>query len=405
MNRPLLFAGLIPLVLAALLSGRSIAGDDRLPRLDADLPYQGERTNPVTYSVDYSVIVTAPDKTKTLRVWLPLPPSEAGQEVTDSTLTTFPQRVEPRIATESRFGNRFACFDFAAPRGAQIIRHRFRIKVWEIRWNVEPERIVRIDNWPARFDRYRQTDSQAIVVDQRFAALAGDIVSHQGNPLGDLDQVMNWVQENFEYDHTDASLRADSTHGLKKRRGHCSDYHSFCAAMGRSLGYPTRIAYGINPIPKNSPSHCKLEAYLPPYGWVSFDVSETQRLIEKIRRAAHLGAAERDRLTAAARKRLLRGFRDNTWFVQTRGSDYDLAPPAGKRVPVVRTIYAEADGVPLPEPDPASRTQQGFSWMTAHEYLPDHPVRYPFADPGSLENEPQGDPIPRETERTSSREE
>ena len=45
--------------------------------------------------------------------------------------------------------------------------------------------------------------------------------------------------------------------------------------MGRALGYPTRMTYGINPFPKNSPSHCKMEAFLPPYGWVAFDVSDT----------------------------------------------------------------------------------------------------------------------------------
>ncbi|HTI51092.1 MAG TPA: transglutaminase domain-containing protein [Planctomycetaceae bacterium] len=377
----------LTLLLAGLALNQARAEDSPPLKLDPNLPYQGERLNPVTYAVDYSVIVTAPNKTKALRVWLPLPPSEAGQEVTDSTLTTFPQQVEPQIAAESRFGNRFAYFEFSAPQGAQIIRHRFRIKVWEIRWNLEPERIVTIRAWPAEFDRYRQTDSQAIVVDRRFEALLGEIVPRQGNPLRDLDQVMSWVNDNFEYDHTVASLRADSTHGLEKRRGHCSDYHSFCAAMGRTLGYPTRIAYGINPIPKNSPSHCKLEAYLPPYGWVPFDVSETQKLIGEIRRADDLGTADKARLSAAARNRLLRGFRDNTWFVQTRGSDYDLAPPATSRVPIVRTIYAEADGVPLPEPDPASLKQQSFTWMTAHEYIPDHPIRYPFSDLRSLEPE------------------
>jgi ATP-dependent helicase HrpA len=34
--------------------------------------------------------------------------------------------------------------------------------------------------------------------------------------------------------------------------------------MGRTLGFPTRVTYGIALFPKNSPSHCKLEALLPP---------------------------------------------------------------------------------------------------------------------------------------------
>jgi hypothetical protein len=191
---------------------------------------------------------------------------------------------------------------------------------------------------------------------------------------------MSWVNDNFKYDHVDASLAASALHALEKRRGHCSDYHGFCAAVGRALGYPTRVTYGINPFPKNSPSHCKLEAFLPPYGWVSFDVSETQKLIELIKSDTALAVEKKTELSAAARARLLSGFRDNTWFLQTRGSDYELAPSAAKRAAVVRTIYAEADGTALSEPDPANKEQQQFSWMTVHKYVPDRSVAYPFAD-------------------------
>ena len=61
-------------------------------------------------------------------------------------------------------------------------------------------------------------------------------------------------------------------------------------------------------------------------------------------------------------------------------SFYDLVPPASKRVPVVRTAYIEADGVPLPEPDPADKDQKQYSWMTVHEYKADRQVSYPFTD-------------------------
>ena len=70
----------------------------------------------------------------------------------------------------------------------------------------------------------------------------------------------------------------------------------------------------------------------------------------------------------AAHRRLTSGFRDNTWYLQTRGSDYELAPKASRRVPVVRTIYAEADGKPLPDPDPANKSQTTYAWMTSHRF-------------------------------------
>ena len=81
---------------------------------------------------------------------------------------------------------------------------------------------------------------------------------------------------------------------------------------------------------------------------------------------------------------LLSGFRENTWFLQTKGTDYELEPPSGRRVSVVRTAYIEADGEALPEPDPANRERREFSWMTVHQYTSDRPVANVFKDVDTL---------------------
>lgn len=83
----------------------------------------------------------------------------------------------------------------------------------------------------------------------------------------------------------------------------------------------------------------------PPYGWGSFDVFEAQNLISLIQKDGTLDEAELARLVAAAKDRRLHGFRDNTWFLTTKGSGYQLAFLASQPVSVVRTIYAEADSV------------------------------------------------------------
>ena len=378
------FSILFSLAIVCCLSLLSESRADEPVKLDPQQPYSAERSNPVTYDVEFQVIVTAPYKTKSLRVWLPIPPSDRGQELSSSELSTFPETVKPQIASEPMFGNRFAYFEFANPQGAQVIRHTFQVKAWELRWQLDPARVPAVKQWPASFDPFRRGESQAVVTDARFEKLLAEILPQRHGPMQDLDSVMTWVDGHFAYDHVKASLKASSVHGLEQQRGHCSDYHGFCAAMGRLLGQPTRVTYGINTFPKNSPSHCKLEAFLPPYGWVSFDVSETQKMSQLIRADKKLSDAERTELVAAARMRLVSGFRDNTWFLQTRGTDYDLVPKASARVPVVRTIYAEADGQPLHDPDPANASETMFSWMTAHRFEPDRAVKYPFADLESL---------------------
>jgi transglutaminase-like putative cysteine protease len=346
---------------------------------DPTQPYTATCTNPVTYDIDFRVTVTAPQNTKKLRVWVPVPQSDKGQEVKAGTFTTFPADVKPTVHTETVFGNTFAYFEFDNPQGAQIIAHSFKATVWEQRWDVNPAKVMRVEKWPTSFDPFRRGESR-VVVDDRFKKLATQIASGKPNPGAELDAILDWAHDNLTYDHTNTSLVASSEHALEKKRGDCSDYHGLCASLGRSLGLPTRVVYGWHMFPKNLPSHCKLEAFLPPYGWVSFDVSETQRLIRTIESNPDLKLDEKTELVRAATERLRRGFRDNTWLMHSKGTDYDLAPKAAQKVPLVASIYAEADGKALPAPDPADATKREFAWMTAHKYTPDRAVSYPFRD-------------------------
>src|SRR5688572_24986003 len=130
--------------------------------LSPDQPYRASRSNPVTYDVDFSVVVTPPYKAQVLKVWLPIPQSDFGQEVSEGQLSSFPIRVQPQIASEPVYGNKFAYFEFSKPEGAQIIRHRFQVKVWELRWNLDPQKVESPSLWPAAFDRYRKSEDQSV---------------------------------------------------------------------------------------------------------------------------------------------------------------------------------------------------------------------------------------------------
>lgn len=361
--------------------GQAWGGD----MLDPTASYQGAKSNPVTYQIDFRVIVTAPYKAKVLRVWLPIPPSDTAQEVSGSEFSTFPTKMQPEIATEPVFGNTFAYFEFKAPQGAQIIQHRFTVKAWQLDWNIDPAKAQAVAAWPESFEPYLRNEAQAVVIDERIKSTALQLIPTKSNAAGDIAKIIGWTNENMKYDHVNASLAASSQHAIEQKMGHCSDNHGLCSALGRALGYPARVTYGINAFPKNGPSHCKLEAYVPGYGWVSFDVSETQKLIADIGKDTTLDEARKQALTYAANARLARGFRDNTWILHTRGTDYDLVPKASKRAAVIRTIYAEVDGKQLKDPDPNSSGQSEFAWMTSHEYNADKKVTYPFKDWSLLE--------------------
>jgi transglutaminase-like putative cysteine protease len=352
---------------------------DPAPKFDPTQPYTATKGNAVTYQVEFKAIVTAPMNTKKLQVWVPLPQSDSGQLIDRMAFETFPADVKLSVNTEKVFGNTFAYFEFNDPQGAQIITQKFTAKVWELNWTVDAAKVQSVSEWPAAFDPFRRNES-LIRVDNTFRKLAEEITAGKAGPGERVHAVTEWVQQNLTYDHSDTSLTASSEHALTKRRGDCSDYHGLCSSLGRSLGVPTRVTYGLHLFPKNLPCHCKLEAYLPPYGWVSFDVSETQRLVKRIQDEKMLTSDEKTKLTKSAMDRLRRGFRDNTWLLMTKGTDYDLAPKASTKVPLVATIYAEADGKPLPAPDPADPTKREFAWMTSHKYTADQPTVYPFRE-------------------------
>ena len=363
---------------SVLILALAVAADPT-PALDPTQPYTAARSEPVGYDVEFKAVVTAPQGTRLLRVWVPVPLDDRGQQVTKSEWDTFPTETKPSLQTEPVFGNRFAYFEFAKPQGAQIISHRFRAKVWQLDWDVRPENVTRVTKWPESFAPYRRSE-RGIVIDDRFKKLAAELAAGTRGPADELAAVMDWTNKHLRYDHSATSLVASADHALTTRHGDCSDYHGLCSSLGRALGVPTRVAYGLHLFPKNLPCHCKLEAYLPPYGWVSFDVSETQRLLKAIEASPDLKAGEKMVLAKAAVERLRRGFRDNTWLMHSKGTDYDLAPKASRKVPLVATIYAEADGKPFPLPDPADPKKREFAWMTAHRYVADRKVSYPYTD-------------------------
>jgi len=56
--------------------------------LDPQEAYLGKKSEPVTYRVDFSAVVTPPSKCKVLKLWVPIPPSDDAQQVSGSTPST-----------------------------------------------------------------------------------------------------------------------------------------------------------------------------------------------------------------------------------------------------------------------------------------------------------------------------
>src|SRR5262245_55029391 len=90
-------------VVACCVTANVHPSDRTDPPLDPAMPYRAEKSNPVTYDVDFSAVVTPPYHTKVLKVWLPIPQSDAGQQVTEGEIGSFPIESKPSIGVEKTF--------------------------------------------------------------------------------------------------------------------------------------------------------------------------------------------------------------------------------------------------------------------------------------------------------------
>lgn len=358
-------AGSVLCLPGALAQGTADAGANASVEMKVDTPSQGVTSRSATYRVDFKIAVTAPVGTKKLKVWLPLAQDNRVQKISDRVIETLPRSVKHSVHTEPKFGNQFAYLEFDSPSGAQLITHRFDATVRQVDWRVDYQAVRQPESWPKSFDPYRQIDPRT-KEGQELQSVLTEISADSESSADRLVNAMRWVDDHLTYDHSVASLSADPMHGLVHRRGHCSDYHGLCSTLAQKVGYPSRVLYGLQMFDKASPSHCKLEVFLPPYGWVPFDLSETQKLVAKVAADSTLDEEARKQRIDLIRDRTLSGFRENTWLEVTRGTNYELAPPASKPVHLVRTVYVEADGVALDEFDSTENSKPSQPWMTIY---------------------------------------
>lgn len=358
------------LLVAVLMTGLVLAGHVAGPRIGPVQP--AERTNPVTYDISAQIVFTPPVGTKVAHVWLVKPPDDPGQEV-----LSFETEPQPTLeAPDPIYGNHLLYFRLDNPEGAQVIRYRLKIRVYELRWNLDPHKVaVHIE--PV-MPEWLRSESRVVADDPRVRAVAMKAVGETTDTFERVRRLLQFVMDTMDYSHGECSLQASTLHALTKRIGHCSDYHGFATGLLRSIGIPARVTYGINPFKRRSPSHCKLEVFLPPYGWVPFDLSETDKLLDQIAKS-DLPAEVKAQRREAVLRWLFSGFRDNTWYRVTIGTDFPVVPSVAPNPPVIRTAYIVCDDKVLPDPDPANPNRMEFAWQVVWDAKADRAVEFPWA--------------------------
>lgn len=239
------------------------------------------RAGVVTLVVDLS----AQEKGKEARLWIPYPVSDRHQDVSDIRITG--DYASSAVYTDRTYGtpmlyaewpkdavNRRLTFTFAVTR-QEIRQTNFPMK--EPKWN------------PADYAEDLKATSLG-PIDGDVKKLALRITKGKKTVLAKARAIYDWVCDNMYRDpDTVGCGRGDVCSLLLKPGGKCTDISSFYIALCRAAGVPAREVFSIRLGKKAEENittyqHCWAEFFLPGYGWVTVDPADVRKamLVEKL---------------------------------------------------------------------------------------------------------------------------
>ena len=325
MIAPAVRAGL--LVLLALPAARPAA---------AQVP-AGPRSRTFVLTATATVPVP-PAGTRALELWLPVPHTDASQDVAQLKIDS----PLPYQIVTGAYGNQLLHLRAAAvPTAPLVVRFTAHITRRE-HLNLRAGGAAPTAARPAK--REKPDPDQArwlapdrlVPLDFTIKQQAQEVVAQAGATT-DLERaraIYEHVVSTVAYDKTGQGWgRGDIYYACDARRGNCTDFHAIVIGYCRSLGIPARFSIGL-PLPAGRGRgeikgyHCWAEFYTTQTGWVPVDASEAAK--DPGRRGYFFGAHDENRVEF------------------TRGRDLTLTPrQAGPPLNYFVYPYAEADGQPL----------------------------------------------------------
>ena len=243
---------------------------------------QRSRTVEITYSFS---IDDVPSQMKLMRIWVPLPPTNAYQKLQDLSIA----RDWPyRTVDETQFGNKFLVLDINRVKLANFAKADFSIKFLVTRYAVSPAHkcasvTITPQDEPARY----LAANRLIPIDGKIAAEALQVAGNVHNPLKQVRLLYDHIVSTVRYDKTGSGWgRGDALYACDIRAGNCSDFHSLFIDQARALGIPARFIMGL-PLPEKRGEgtiqgyHCWGEFFLPEKGWCPVDASEASKFPAK----------------------------------------------------------------------------------------------------------------------------
>jgi len=221
-----------------------------------------------------------PSAAKNVHVWLPLPSSDAAQQISALEVDSpFPYDV----THDEAFGAKMLHVTPGATLEPFAVEARYRVT--RTRSGIQKATLTEAE--AAKYLRLTRT----VRMTPEIEIFADEILGNITNPYEVGRRVFDGIQEILFYDNAIPGCgTGDTAWIMKHRRGKCDDYHALFMAIMVSRGVPIRWEQGFPlPFPEEeqvaagqlagdcSGSHCWTSFYSPDHGWVPVDVSEADK--------------------------------------------------------------------------------------------------------------------------------
>ncbi len=240
--------------------------------LGASLATAGEAPRSRTLSLTYAAEVSGVEPGKSVRVWLPVPPTNADQRV---------DLLSKDVPGESRLGedasHQTTVLYFEAPAradgtlAASIAYRVTRFETGEDRAAADQ----------AADNQFLRPDRLVPVGGKPSELLAGRNLPHEPVELGRV--LYDVVADHMQYRKDKPGWgRGDAVWACQSGYGNCTDFHSLFISLARTQRLPARFEMGVA-IPEThgrgevSGYHCWAKFKAAAHGWVPVDISEASQ--------------------------------------------------------------------------------------------------------------------------------
>lgn len=237
-----------------------------------------------SFDLSYVIKMQPPQGMHKVRVWIPLPSSDASQTISELQVTA---PVKVHMHRDGAYGNRYAYFTEDADRISAPfeIRVAFHVDRLERRADFAGLSQNSQDPYPKEVERFLQPD-KLLPVNGFIASLTAAQIQGLTDPLAKARKIYEYVVSTMHYAPSKDADQGDAVRAANSHTGSCTDFQSLFIAMARAAGIPARFQVGFS-LPEQQKEgtilgyHSWAEFWLNGAGWVPLDAFDGRQNPDK----------------------------------------------------------------------------------------------------------------------------